>query len=312
MALSYMSKLGFTKEASYGAGGSPTVMLPVAPFSFTVPFEQLLDDNLRGIVAKDYAAYQGTGRVEGSLEGPFYPEEVGFWLLGILAAVSTSGTADPYTHTFSFASSPPSFSFTDDNPVQNYEYRGAMLSEFGLTFNAAEGLLTWTLSFIGKDRTKVTYGPPTETTNAPFRGWMTKASLGGTVVDDVIEGEITISREVTPQFTATASQFPDKAYAGVIEVTGRLTLRFEADSDIDRYFNKAQEAVELSWEYGTAGQPGHKKLVFSADKMDFGEGPVEIDRTGTFMTLAYSMRALYNTAQAGSCRFTLINSKSGY
>jgi len=312
MPLSYMSKIGFVKELSFGAGGSPTVMLPVAPFSFTFPFEQILDDSLRGLVAKDYAAYQGTGRIEGSLEGPFYPEEIGFWLLGICGAVTTEGTVAPYTHTFKFATTPPSFAITDENPIQNYCYRGMMLSEFTLRFNSAEGLLTWTASFMGKDREKTTDPVPAEATNAPFRGWMTKAYIGGTAspYGKVTEGEITVAREITLHYTGEGNQFASKAYAGPIEVRGRLTLHFDADADYDRYVNKTQELVQLVWSYGSGS--ALKELTFVANKVDFGEGPVEIDRTGTFMTLAYDLRALYNTTDAGSCRFILKNAQSSY
>jgi len=313
MALSYMSKIGFVKEATFGVGGSPTVMLPVAPFSFTIPYEQILDDSLRGLVAKDYAAYQGVGRIEGSLEGNFYPEELGHFLLGILGSVTTSGTAAPYEHTFKFAATPPSFAFTDDNPVQNYRYFGMMFSEFALRFNSAEGLLTWTASLIGQGRGKVpTDTVPSEATKAPFRGWMTTVYIGSTAspYGKVLEGEITIAREVTLHYTGEGIQYPGTAFAGPIEVRGRLTLFWDSDKDYDRYINKTQELVKIVWKYGSG--TGLKELTFTAEKVDFGEGPVELDRSGPTITLAYDMRALYNTTDAGSCRFILKNAQSSY
>jgi len=310
MVISARTKVGIVKEASWGAGGSPAKLLPVSPPTFTEPFEQVLDNALRGIPATDFAAYQGVGRIEGSLEGNAYPEELGYFLFTIMGACATSGTVAPFTHNFTLAATPPSLSVQVEDDVQDVRYLGLYISELGLTYNAAEGLLTFTAALVGKERVETSGTPiPADTTSAPFLGWQTKVYMSGTLVGELTEGELTLSREVTLFYGADGLAVPAQAHVGPLSVTGRATVKFNDIAFYNRYKNKTQDEFRIEWEYGSGADL--KKLTFRASKMDYGEGAVEIDRTGVYMTLAYSLRALHNVTD-GPCRFTLQNAQSGY
>lgn len=310
MPISVLTKVGLAKEPSWGASTVPTILLPTTPPAFTLPFEQILDQELRGIAAKDFAAYQGVGRAEGSLGGPAYPEEVGFFFKGILGAESIDGSA-PWTHTFKLASTVPSFSIQDENGVQPYRYTGMLLAEFGLSYSAAEGALNYTTSYTGKTKENVVAAIPADATLSPFLGWMVYATING-VAACVLEGEWTFAREIALVYCGSVAeggtQYPVRAYAGPLEVTGRATLDFLMDSDVDRYIDKWQGPFVIDFKQGSAA--ALKQLTITSTKMDFGEGPVEIDRSGVHLTLAYSMRALYNVTDAGQVEVVLKNARS--
>jgi len=313
MTISYLTKIGFGRESSWGGTVTPSFLLPVAPPSFTVAYEQLLDQDMRGAPVLDYAAYQGVTHVEGSFEGNVYPEEFGYLLYGIMGSAGVSGTAAPYSHTFRVGSYPPSFSFQDENAIQTYRYGGCMVSELSLTFNAAEGLLRYSTSVVGKSKTDPGAGTiDAEATTSPFRGWHVSAIVGsGTAAfGKIIEGELTLSREVNLVWVDGDTQDPGTAVAGPLECTGRVTLLFDSNDDYNRYLNKDQEQFRLTWGYGSG--TAEKEMVFTATNMDFGDGAAEIDRSGPNLTLAYTMRALYNTTDVGNCQFTMKNAEDSY
>jgi len=311
MTVSYLTKVGIAKESSWGSSTPPTKLLPVDPPTFTVDYEQILDQSLRGLPVRDYAAYQGVGRVEVSMEGNFYPEELGYLLYSAMGSC-TSGTAAPYEHTFTVGAHPPALSIQDENDIETHRYTGCLVSELTLTFNAAEGLLRWSSTLVGKSKEDSPSGSiPAEATGAPFRGWQVSAAVGAAdPFGKIIEGEITLSREITLHFVDGSLQTPGTAFAGPLEVTGRATVYFDSAALYNRYLNKDQELFQLTWTYGSG--TAERTLVFAAHNMDFGEGPVEIDRSGASLTLAYSMRGLYNATDAGNCKFVLTNGQDSY
>jgi len=268
------------EEADYG-DGTLTTIIPVNPPSATAPYEQILDQGLRGIAARDFAAYQGAGRVEATLEGPCYPEAMNFWAKGILGAAG-----------FVLGSTPPSFAVAINDGGTAYVYKGLMVSELTIRYNAAEGLVTYSTNLIGQKMATTGAFATSHDVSDPPRGWMAYATMGVSPAC-VIEGEWTLSREIALLYCASSNvaaeaQYPKNAYAGPLEVTARATLDFTAAALVTRYLNKTQEAFQVAFTYDAHG------LTITAPKMDFGEGPVEIDRSGTYVTLAYSMRALYD------------------
>jgi hypothetical protein len=312
MTVSYLTKVGLARETTWGSSTAPVALLPVDPPTFTPAFDQVLDQSLRGLPALDYAAYQGVGRVEASMEGNFYPEELGYLLFSAMGSCVSSGTAVPYTHTFSLGSHPPGLSIQDENGIQNYRYTGCMVSELTLTFNSSEGMLRWSSSLVGKQKINVASGTiPAESTSAPFLSWMIEAEVGGVKpFGKIIEGEITLSRDVNLHFVDGSLQTPGTAYVGPLEVTGRATVFFDADADYNRYLDKLQEPVAFTWAYGAG--TAYREVTFEAGNMDFGDSPAEVDRSGASVTLAYTMRALYHAAYGGQCRWTLKNSRTSY
>jgi len=314
MPLSVLSKIGVAKEASWGTTTAPTHLIPTEPPTFTVSIENIVDNAIRGVPAADYASYAGVMSTEGSIEGPFYPEETGFWLKGIFGAESVTDPSDddiaPFEHEFIQAATPPSFSIQDENGVQPYRYTGMLVNEFGLTFNAAEETLNYSASFIGKLKEDVTSGIPADATATPFMGWQMYATMND-VGACVMEGEITLAREVVLVYCGNTgqggSQYPVRAYAGPLEVTGSLTLDFTDNDQLDRYLDKTQDELKLDFRYGSDEDLKFFTITFS--KNDYGDSPAEIDRGDIHTTISYSIRALYNTTDSGPASAVLGNAR---
>src|SRR3990170_1871429 len=80
---------------------SPTwSFLPVEPTSGVPVFDNIFDEARRGLAMIGFNQLAGVQRTELSLSGPVYPAELGWFLKCIFGGVTTSGTADPYSHLF--------------------------------------------------------------------------------------------------------------------------------------------------------------------------------------------------------------------
>lgn len=307
MPVSQLAKIGVTQEASWGAGGSPTLVFPADSWSVMDPYEPVLDNAMRGVIAKDFQAFQGVGRSEASLEGPVFPELFGHLLKPLFGNLS-SGTVSPYVHTFTFSGSPPSIAIVEDNTVRQHQARGLMVSELSLNFSPTEGMLSYSASMTGKNMATVSYTFPTELhlTKPMFLGWHGSASLDGATFP-MIEGDISIAREVQLWYQMQGTQFAGTAYASAPEITGSFTIDWTAGADYDRYINNTMGSVDLWWRIGTV-----QSLKIEMGSVFFGDGPVELDKSAAAVTLGYSYRALYASALSGPARAILTNLTASY
>jgi hypothetical protein len=240
--------------------------------------------------------------VTGSISGPVYPEEFGLLLLGIFGSEAVTGTG-PYQHTFTLNSgNPPSITIQVDDPVQPRRYLGCQISSLGLTYNAAEGLVTYSADLVGKDMETATAGTFSEPGQPPWPGWKASLTLGGQAFAKVMTAELTFAREVQQVYALANTQLASFRDVGPMEVTGRLTAYFDSDADYNRFLNKTQDAFVL-----TIGS-GNAILEVTCTRMDYGDSPAEIDRFGTNLALNFTLRALYNSTDGGPAKVVLTNS----
>lgn len=307
MAISALSKVGIAVESSWGAGGSPEIVMPVDDWSITPQFEQILDNARRGVLAKDFAAYQGIERAEASMDGPVFPYYFGYVLKSIFGSIATSGSA-PYVHTFDFYGTPPSLALLDDTVIRTHEGKGFLASDLSISFNPTEGQLGYSTSWVGKTIGTANYSfPDFECPVEPFfRGWQGSIALGGTYFP-VIEGDFTITRDVNLHYQLQNTQSPGTAYVDAPEVTGSFTIDYESGSDYDRYQDHESGSVNMLWVIDSNNQ-----LEFQFGSVNFGEGPVELDKSGASITLGYSWRGLYACDLGGPARAVLTSTKASY
>lgn len=311
MAVSALTKVGVSTEASWGSGGSPDVLFPVDDWNVTPAYEQILDNARRGQIARDYAAYQGIQRAEASLEGPVFPYYIGYVLRAIFGSISTTGTAAPYEHEFTFHGTPSSLCIVDDTVIRQHEGMGMMASEFSVSFNPTEGMLSYTSSYVGKEigtANSYTFPDLTCPVEPFFRGWQGSIALDGSWYP-IIEGEFTIARDVTLHYMLQNTQAPGTAYADAPEVTGSFTFDYGSAADYDRYLNHEQGSVNMLWQIGTASE---NMLEFQFGSVDFSESPVEVDKSGASITLGYSWRGLYECTMGGPAKAILTCGKDAF
>jgi len=313
MTISRDIKIGIARESSWGSAEAPHRMLPIEPPGITEPYEQILDNLLRGINAMDFGAYQGAGFVEMSLGGLFFPEEMGFLILAILGD-PTSGTSAPYEHTFTMDSQPKSLAVQEEGGVyesgSSRRFIGMLPSSLTFTFSSSEGLLTWSSDLTGKLGTAPGSGDiPGEDTSAPLLGWHAALDIGGANAR-LIDCELTLEREAATRHGLDGSQFPAAVYSGGLAVTCSMTFDAIDNAELNYVLTHATNAVVISLSYGTGAS--EKSIQFTMSQLNWGDAPAELDKSGIFITLGVSGRALYNTTDAGPIKIVLKNSEDSY
>jgi hypothetical protein len=318
MAISSLTKVGFAKETTWGSYSTATpVAIPTNPPTFTEPMETVLDEALRGIASKDFGSYRGVRRLEGSMEGPFYPDECGHFLSMIMGSTTASGSG-PTTNSFALGVATPSYSVTVENTespsgtVRQYRYTGCLATSLTLKFSAAEGLFTYAINVVGNAHTTasgVAIGA-VSTTAAPFMGWQTTASAGGTPYTRLIDVEYTLERPVELIYTATNSQFASAGYAGPLAITAKATMDFPTYTDYLMFLNKVQNEWKTTTWYGSGSTL--REVVVRCTNMDFADDAATIDRSGITLRLGLSMRGLYNVTDQGPVWISIKNGVAGY
>lgn len=301
MPISDLTKIGLAVESNWGAGGSPVIIFPVESWNLQDPYDVILDNAKRGKIARDYQSYQGVGRAEASMEGNVFPDLIGYLLKTVFGSLATAGTAAPYTHTFTFSGSPASLALIQDDTITKYEGRGLLVSEFGLSFSPTDGALSYSSSLVGKDIATATYTFPTDVQDDTpfFLGWQGSVQLDGTWFK-IVDGDMTVSREVVLHYQLQNSQYAGTAYARAPEVTGSFMIDYATAADYDRYRNHSSGSINMYWQYDA----NHTLRVIMG-KVNFGDGPVEMDKSSASLTLGYSWRALYIAGETGPAKAIL-------
>jgi hypothetical protein len=329
MSISGLLKVGIAVESNGWAlptdtGVAPTHLLPVTSVTVTNPFEQILDEAKRGVRTSPFAAYQGVGSVEMTLEGPFYPEVCGFFLALMMGSAGSPSGSAPYVHSITMTNAAPtsstqrSLSVQVEDAVSKDRYIGMVVTSLTLRFSAAEGMLTYSANLVGQQRLTNQSAMSTSgewlspgTVVQPFLGWHAQVTQGGANAR-VVESEITFERESYIRYSANQSQKPADIQVGDLTLTARATLDYYQSSDVDLYTDKTQSAFIWDFDFTPDGAAYAKNLTITCSKMDYGEGPVEIDRSGVNMLLTWSMRAIANTTDGSAaapapCQIALSN-----
>ena len=318
MPLSSATGARIGREATYGVAVPPQITIPLSGDpAFNVIYESIVDSGRRdSIAAMDFDAYQGVGRSDISLEGMFYPEELGFILHAIMgkvtsAAVSPATTPATYTHVFDLTPEGPSYTWEFAQPVQARRYPGMRASNFGLNFNASEGAVLWTSSFMGQVPVTATAASTVlSAVSEPFLGWEGDISVAGSDFDRLISLELTVERGVELLYTANNTQSPSRADQGRMQVTANLMIDYAADADYLRFLNFTKNAIVVTFTRGTGA--AKKELVINLSDFAWGADATTFDLGSETLKLSMAGRALYNTTDKGPIKFTLINSRENY
>lgn len=315
MANSRSNKIGVAREATWGAAPAPQVMIPVDPPTLSEPYEVLLDNSVRGVNVMDFGSYQGVGSLELSLSGLFYPEEVPFFMLAMMGSVSSTGTG-PYTHTFSLADQPPSLCIQDEGLVypdgaSSRRYAGFLPSSFSLSFSAEEGFLTWSCDGQGSNGTAPASGDiPADATNAPFRGWQGTVKFNSVSNTRLISADLSMERELQLRYGADGTQRPTALHSGGISVTCSMIFDATDYAEMDRVLAHGETTMTLTFTYGSGAN--EKTLAISIPTLNWGDGPVELDRSSVAATLAVTGRAIYDRDEAKLITADVTNSRENY
>jgi len=326
--LSALTKVGILKEASFGAGGNPSVILPVEPPSFTEPIARFWDNAIRGIPALDFGGIVTTKHIEGSLAGPIFLDEFPYLPLAILGS-ETFSTVDTTTgkHVFALKTDglPPSLAVVVDDEVQEWTYKGVRCTSLTMRFSAAEGVLNFSADIVGaekatSDATWPALGAPGQ---APLPGWQGYVQIWDEATsaykawaNKLIDFEIVFTRDADYRYslpgTAEGSSSPREIGLSPLSITGTITIQFTDVADEQKYRTGVQDRIKIKVIKDPAkeGVAGEVSCTWELFKIDWGEGAFEVDRTGTTLVATMRFRALWDFGQGKIIDLTIFNTKT--
>ena len=319
MPINSLIKVQLGKESTFQTAVAATYILPVsADPTYSTEFNSVRDSARRGIAAMDFNLLRGGGSTAMAFDGPALPIGVGHLLYGIFGGVSTGvAVSGVYPHTFTLASTTPSYTIEDANPIAYREYPGSKCSEVTLTFAAADGLLQASSSWVGSIGVSggSATGSLTAETAQPWIGIDATVSLAGSPVARVTNFEITLAR-AQELVHATGSRDPIRIDEQQLECTMSLTLDTGTGSadDLAKYIASTatytQEAVVLAVTYGSTTTL--RALTFTATTMSYGDGPATRDLGSGLYAITLQGRALYNTTDSGPAKIVVNNTQATY
>jgi hypothetical protein len=192
-----------------------------------------------------------------------YCDTIGYLLGNMLGDVVTTGGSAPFTHTIAPLNSgnaqPKSFTLTDTDPVQARAFPGMLCTDLSFTIDAGQ-LLTWSGSFIGFP--SGTVGQPTASfsTNQAVPGFLGATTIAGTFVPTVQSATVDLKRTGTIDQTVDGNPQPYSIFVGPVDVTGKLTLIYEDESQLLNYLNGTNVSLDFNYTRGAGAALEQFKL----------------------------------------------------
>jgi len=320
-----------TRASKFYIGKGTLTTLPTTwklyPLEAPTPterFEAIADEGIRGYPAMDYALYQGVRITEVPLSGLVYPDEVGYIIYSMLGDNLATSQPDPtgypntYKHVFKLSPSAIFLGFLDQlwdgTLFQEVQYFGMLANRLLLRFERATGAFNFEVTFSGAkmvfNTTDTTGGAVSDATRAPWKGYEPSVTLGGTSHGNLMSLELEFTRDVVSVYGGTDG-IPSVMTQEGIRITGRATVHLADIADYKRH----QAANELSFVvlFGSLTDLGAARgFEINIPKMNWLEGPVEIDRGAADVRVSWAMRAVFDDSIASPIQITLLNQQSSY
>jgi hypothetical protein len=206
-----------------------------------------------------------------------------------------SGTGQPISHTITHFLGPTAASGAR-------QYPGSCFSEVGLKWNAESELLTWSGKATSYPSVVLGSAPTASpSTSLPVASWRMLVGIGGpasggTLVNTSTDGELTITRELSPYYTTNGSQSPYIIQRGGLSVAGKLNFVAADESPLLYMLNNTQPSLQLLLDNGLTGT---NKVTFQIDVGIAAFTEVEPDGSKAAVEYGSSFTAVLNTTNAG-------------
>ncbi|MET7746208.1 hypothetical protein [Streptomyces sp. NPDC005385] len=206
-----------------------------------------------------------------------------------------SGTGQPPSHTLTHMLGPTATSGAR-------QYPGACFSEVGFKWNSESDLFTWDAKATAYPSVALGSAPTSNPgSTAPMASWRMAVGIGGpaaggTLIPTVMDGEVTIKRELTPYFTGNGVQSPYIIQRAGLAVEGKLSFIAASESPYLYMINNTQPQLQLLISNGLAG------LSAGSVQFDFAKAAfTEAEPDGSKSAVEYSdvFKAVLNTTNAG-------------
>lgn len=314
------SYLGIAKETTKGTPVAPTDFIPVLA-SKLKPMDvigELYDEGLRGSLVKDYNYIQGRSNSTYDFGGSVFADTIGYTIAGVLGDVTTTGSTAPYTHSISLKNAtavgadaqPTAYTITDFYAANVRAYPGIQFHDFSLNFTA-DGLLEYDAKGTGYLSATASTPTPSFSTVLPTPVWQATVSIGGTTVANAVDGNIDMTRTITPIWGLANTKNPYQVFLGALETKGKIKFVMENDTQLTNYLTNVQPAITITWAQGS----GATATSISATLTKGAYIAAAIDRSKDFVEIDVDINAQGNTTDAGASagysniKWTLQNAK---
>jgi hypothetical protein len=319
------SYLGIAKETRPTPGASPTAVAATdfIPYTAITPFDNItyLDDKgIRGSMVEQYNTIQGKIHSEFDFSGDVFPDTVGYVFAGVLGDVATTASAAPYTHTMALLNSqangaqPTTYTLSDYYSLGSSSTRlfsGVQFASIDTKFSA-DALLTYSAKGFGYQSIVSANPSPSFSTVSPLPSWTGSVTLAGSVTAIMSEGNVNITRPVTPIHTVDGTQRPYQLFAGPLTVEGSMLLVLESDAQLNYYLNNTQPSLVVDFSAGSGASL--TEVRFQMTKCAFKVAKIE--RGKDYVELNVNYQAQANTTDIGASsgyspiKVTLQNAKA--
>jgi hypothetical protein len=137
---------------------------------------------------------------------------------------------------------------------------------------------------------------PSFSTVLPTPVWQGTVSIGGSAVSYSMEGNIDMTRAVTPIYGISQTQDPFQVFLGALEVTGTVKFIMTSDAELTRYLTNTQPAIVLNWAYGS----GATAVQIQATISKGAYTAAAVERGDDFVSVTVELNGQGNTTDAGS------------
>ncbi|MEW6378069.1 MAG: phage tail tube protein [bacterium] len=257
--------------------------------------------------------FYGNKTVTGNLTGPVDLIAIGYILKMVFGAPTTTGSSDPYTHTFKIGALTPSFLLEKGWPNESrfYLYTGCKAGGFSISFGG-NGELRYTVPIIGakEEYSASSYQEsPTVDVSRPatiFHNCDAAASEGGSAIDTLEEISFNFQNNTVMGFGLAGSGEGTIAGEGTPALEGKIKGMFDADTLIAKGRNHTKSSLSVTCTLGT------HSIAFLADELEYShESPAIQGPGGAYLDLSF-IGYYQNAAAASDFRVILINSQASY
>lgn len=174
-------------------------------------------------------------------------------------------------------------------------FAGCQVDEVVLKFSGG-GLFEYTLKLVGYPSATVAKPANAPGAVTPFTGWELTPQIAGGPSLIVLDGELTFKRGAAPVHTADGTQAPYGIQQKGLNLSGKLSLVAEDDSEYLRYLNSTKPIIGLQWQHGLLTAQVATSILMSKCNVKLGKPKHD----GDFMQWEMELQALWNATDAGA------------
>jgi len=294
-----LTTVGIAKETTPGTPVAASAFIPSGVPSPKDVVKLVADKGLRGSMVEEYGETPTVKHSTFDFSGDVYPDIIGWMLTGVLGDVTTTGASAPYTHAIAVLNTgdgqPPSYTLTDNYSVNTRQYPGAKFSDLDIKFSA-DGLITYSAKSVAFSSATTTAPTASYTSAPPIPAYIGVVSIGGTQVNGMLDGELSIKRPVTVIDAVDGSQNPYLLWSGPVAVSGKLTLVMEDETQLTNYLTNVQPALDFTWTQGAGATLTSIQLHMSSVVYQ----TAEIGRGKDYVEISVSFNAKANATDVGA------------